>query len=81
MATANLEREIKTYTKRLPELSAQEGKFVLIAGEEVGGLFETYQDALKAGYEKYGIRPFLVKQISAVETLANFTRDVDLCRT
>jgi hypothetical protein len=81
MAQPNLEREIKTYTKRLPELSAQEGKFVLIEGEEVGGLFETYQDALKAGYEKYGIKPFLVKKISAAESLANFTRELDLCHT
>lgn len=79
MAEASLEREIKTYTNRLPELKAQEGKFVLIAGEEIGGFFETYQDALKAGYEKYGLRPFLVKQISAIESLAYFTRD--LCPT
>jgi len=76
-----LEREVKTYKDKLPELQANEGKFVLICGDEVVGIFDSYQDALSAGYDRCGINPFLVKQISTVEVLASFTRDLDLCRT
>jgi hypothetical protein len=76
-----LEREIKTYKEKLPELQANEGKFVVICGDTVSGIFDSYQDALAAGYERCGITPFLVKQISSVEVLASFTRDLDLCRT
>jgi hypothetical protein len=78
---AALEREIKTYKEKLPELQASEGKFVLISGETVSGVFDSYQDALAAGYERFGMNPFLVKQISTVEVLASFTRDLELCRT
>ena len=76
-----LERELKTYTDHLQELKASEGKFVLIHGDQVVGIFESYQDALKAGYEKFGVKPFLVKRISAVESVAYFTRELDLCHT
>jgi hypothetical protein len=72
----SLQIELETYKKRLPDLSSHEGKFVLISGSEVLGTFESYQDALAAGYEKLGLKPFLVKRISAVETLSFFTREL-----
>jgi hypothetical protein len=78
---AALEREMRTYKAKLPELGASEGKFVLISGETVSGTFDSYQDALAAGYERFGLEPFLVKQISTVEVLASFTRELDLCHT
>jgi len=63
-----LEREIKTYKSKLPELLAHEGKFVLIHDKEVcEGFFESFEDAVTAGYEKFEQSPFLVKQILAVE--------------
>lgn len=77
MATKlTLEKEIQTYNQKLPELLANEGKFVVICGENVDGIFESYSDALKTGYEKFGIRPFLVKKISATEQISYFTRDI-----
>ena len=42
---AILEKEIKTYEDRKAELLAEEGKFVLIRGDEVSGFFDTYHDA------------------------------------
>ena len=45
-----LEKELETYRKKLPELKAQEGKFVLIHGEEIVDFFSTYEDAIKSGY-------------------------------
>jgi len=71
-----LEKELETYKKNLPELKAHEGKFVLIQGENVVDFFSSYDDALKEGYKKFKLTPFLVKQISAVEPVFYLTRPV-----
>ncbi len=76
-----LEKELETYRKMLPTLLQDQGKFVVICGEEVLGTFVDYGDALSAGYKKYGLKPFLVKKIEEVETPQRFTRDFPLCRT
>jgi hypothetical protein len=62
-----LEKELATYERRLPELLANEGKFVVIHGEDVAGTWHTYEDALAAGYQKFGLEPFLIQQIESVE--------------
>lgn len=72
----NLEKELHTYQAKLPELSADEGKFVVIAGDSIVGIYAAYEDALKAGYEHSGMNPFLVKQISTTEQIAYFSRDM-----
>lgn len=77
---AGLKQEMETYKKLLPTLTGSEGKYVVIAGTESFGVFDTYQDALTAGYEKLGLKPFLVKQISTVEVLSFFTREL-ACHT
>jgi hypothetical protein len=69
-----LETELATYQKKLPELLAHEGKFVLIHGEDVIDLFSSYEDAIKAGYQKFNLTPFLVKQIQAVERVQFVSR-------
>ncbi len=68
--------ERKTYRAHLPELLASGGEFVLIRGENVAGTFNTYEDALEAGYAKYGPAPFLVKRINTAEPILYFSRDV-----
>ena len=72
-----LEKEMATYEAKLPELKDQEGKFALIHGEEFIDVFGTYEDALKQGYAKFKLEPFLVKQIHAVEKLLFISRFVD----
>jgi len=72
--THTLERELGTFRRILPTLSGEEGRFALIAGDELLGSYDTYADALQAGYAKRGLEPFLVKQIIAVEVAANFSR-------
>lgn len=63
-----LELETKTYEQRLPELLAgHNGKYVLIQGTQVAGVFGSYADAVEAGYEQFDLSPFLVKRIQAVE--------------
>jgi len=77
MATVKpLEKELQTYNQNLHNLLADEGKYVVIYGENIDGIFESYADALKSGYEKFGVVPFLVKKISATEQVSYFTRDL-----
>ena len=75
-----LEKEIATYQRKLEDLLPHEGKFVLIHGDDVAGVWDTYEDALQAGYQKYELDPFMVKRIEWAETIQNFTRDIQLCR-
>ena len=75
-----LEKELETYNSKLQELKAEhEGKFVLIHGHEVVDTFSSYDDAIKAGYSRFGLSPFLVKQIRAVEQAQFVSRFVDPC--
>ena len=76
-----LEKEIETYKKNLPRWKDSEGKFVLIHGEEIGGIFTSYEDAIQEGYEKYKLEHFLVKQINAFEQVHFISRLFDPCRT
>ncbi len=69
-----LEQEFATYKQRLPELGEQQGKFALIHGDVLSGVYGTYDDALNSGYEKFGLKPFLVKQIQVVEQVQLITR-------
>jgi len=63
-----LAKEYAAFKRHLPQLLLQEGKFVLVHGSDVIGVFDSYSDALTAGYEKFGLENFLVKRISSVET-------------
>jgi hypothetical protein len=74
-----LEQELQTYKAKLPELKASEGKFVLIHGDEVVDVFGTYEDAIKEGYSRFKLEPFLVKQIHSIEQVQFISRLVDPC--
>ena len=69
---SNLEQEIATYHRHLPELLGEQGRFVLIKGTEVAGTFDSYRDALTAGYQRFKLNSFLVKQIAAAERVTYF---------
>jgi hypothetical protein len=74
-----LEKELATYKAKLPELKEHEGKFVLIHGDDVVDTFSSYDDAIKEGYAKFGLEPFLVKQIQTLEQVQFISRSVDPC--
>lgn len=76
-----LEAEIETYNGCLSDLLADEGKYVLIQKTKILGTFDTYNDAIKAGYERCGLEPFLVKQIQAVDQVHFITRELGSCPT
>ena len=73
-----LEKELATFEKSLPEMKAEhEGKFVLIHGDDIVDYFDTYDDAIKVGYTKFALDPFLVKQIHSVEQAQFVSRSVE----
>jgi hypothetical protein len=69
-----LEKELEVYTSKLPELAADEGKYVLIHGDAVVDIFGTYQDAIKEGYARFQLTPFFVKQIQPMEHVQFISR-------
>jgi hypothetical protein len=66
-----LEVEWNTYRREVARLLAegQEGRHVLIKGEEIVGIYDTHLDALGAGYERFWGQPFLTHQIQTRERL------------
>ena len=65
--------EIQTYEQQRENLlGTSEGKFVLIHGTQVVGIFDAKMDAIAAGYQQFGNVPFLVKQILRIEAPLNF---------
>lgn len=83
MSSERLAAELTTYETHRSELASQnDGKFVLIRGPEILGTWPTYEDAVRAGYEKCGLETaFLVKQISAVERVEFITRGQSVCQS
>jgi hypothetical protein len=80
MSANPLERELATYEQHKAELLAQEGRFVLIQGDDIAGLYDTYNDALEEGYKRFGIdHPFLIKEVREVEEVQFFTRYITPC--
>ncbi|HIH50686.1 MAG: hypothetical protein ABSE71_03480 [Candidatus Micrarchaeaceae archaeon] len=77
MAPILLEEELKTYAEKKQELVRQSnGKYVLIKGKQVIGVYESENDAIKIGIEKFGNVPFLVKKIEEVEQSQNYTSNL-----
>lgn len=75
-----LEKEIETYNDVKAAIQSQNpnGGFVVIKEDEVLGVWQTRVDALRAGIEKYGNVPFLVKNIMDNDIVANFSRNIKL---
>jgi len=71
-----LEKELATYTEKLPSMANNEGKFVLIHGDKIVDFFVTYDDAIKAGYQTFGTNPFLVKRIQTTEPILFMSRSL-----
>jgi hypothetical protein len=78
----SLEKELETYNNELQNLLSEEGKFVLIQGDKVIGTYTSYEDAIREGYRQFGLQPFLVKQIRAIEEAQLITRLLNIpCHT
>ncbi len=53
-----------------------EGQYVVRVGDELEGPVETFSDALRAGYDRFGLGPLFVKQVQAVDPVAETSRDL-----
>jgi len=74
-----LERELETYLKERPRLLAegQAGRFVVIHGNEVLGVYDTLEEALEAGYNRFGLDElFMARQIAEIDKPLYFSRNV-----
>ena len=62
---ALLQDALQTYEVQKRELldGGKDGKFVLIHGAQVGGVFDSREEGLAAGYDSFGNTPFLVREI------------------
>jgi hypothetical protein len=74
-----LEKELETYKSKLPELKDSEGKFALIHGDVLVNTYTSYEDAIKDGYARFKLEPFLVKQIHAIEQVQFISRLIAPC--
>ena len=61
------EKEIATYLRELPRLleEGHDGRHALIKGDEVLSIWDTDNDAIQAGCERFGLEPIFVKKIDA----------------
>ncbi len=48
-------------------LTRHKNQYVLVKGSELAGVFGDGQSAYAAGLERFGLQPFLVKQVLAEE--------------
>jgi hypothetical protein len=78
-----LRHEWDFFRRELPRLLTEghEGAFALLKGEEIIGLYPTQADALRAGYEKFLLEPFLVHAIRTEEPLLRLSPYCWPCRT
>ena len=61
-----LELELETFRRSLPSLladPANHGKHVLISGDVVDSIWPTDDEAIDAGYDRFGLKTFMVKRI------------------
>ena len=69
-----LEKERQYFSEHLAELVSQHlEKFVVIKNEELIGAFNTIEDALSEGAKRFGLAPFLVRQVTVGEE-----REIDI---
>lgn len=69
----NLHKELKYFEKNKKEyLKLYKNSFILIKNDTFGGAFTTEAETYKAGIEKYGNEPFLIKQVLENEQTVSF---------
>jgi hypothetical protein len=68
--------ELTTYYRHLPELlgEGEAGRYVVIKGDEVCNAWDTCQDALQYGHERFGDQLFMIHRVDRrdLDRLAQF---------
>jgi len=74
MNIPELETEWRYFNEHRAELLQQAaGKFALIKGDSLIGMFDSEASAIRTGYQKLGNVPFLVKEVTEVDIPLTFT--------
>ena len=69
-----LDTELRYFDEqRLQLLKDAAGKFALVKGKALIGVFDSENAAIRYGYETLGNVPFLVKRITEADIPLNFT--------
>lgn len=72
-------REEEAYGRELPRLVRDHlGKVALVHQDEVVGIYPTADEALSAGYRRFGYVRLMVKEIRAREEPPDFVSQVDV---
>ena len=62
------DRERATYERQKPDLlKTAEGQWVVIVGDELIGPMESDEEAVRAGFKRFGLGPLYLKQVLAQE--------------
>ena len=64
---AELAEQLVTYREHLDELLRHKGKYVLIRGREIVGIYADEQEAMREAIDRFGGEHILIKQIVARE--------------
>ena len=76
---SKLDKELETFRRELPRLlgdPTQHGMFALVQGDSVVDVYPSFDAALSVGYDKFGLDPFLVKQVVEHEEPRYFSRNL-----
>ena len=69
-----LEVELEYFEQHRSEyLKTAAGKFALVKGQSLLGIFDSEAAAIRHGFQALGNVPFLVKQVTEVDIPLNFT--------
>ncbi len=73
-----LRREIATYRRELPNLLSEghEGQFVLIQGDSIIGVWDTFSDAYDAGTDRFGLGTFLAQPVDSRDLTRAFPQEL-----
>lgn len=66
-AMIELDREIAVYESMRADLENKHmGEWAVVYGEELIGLFPSFDEAARAAVERFGRGPYLIRQIGAI---------------
>jgi len=70
-ADSPIRQEWNTYRREAPRLIREglEGRFALINGDTIAGIFDSFEEGLRTGRQKFLMQPFLVQPIREREPL------------
>jgi hypothetical protein len=72
-----LDRERAVYLRERDRLieSGHLGRWVVIRGEELVGVFDSFDDAMSAGYDRFGLdEVFMARQVARTDPIIPISR-------